>query len=209
MPDQAARSEAVIVVHFPAKGVNQRAERKRTVDAATGDDDIGTGIERNRNRFRTQIGVGGQHFLRDGLARLPLARALGTKRIQHGQQIITLHHRHLERETRLRNQLLERPLAGLRVDAPGIRHHTHPAPGNVGEMGAQVADHVGWIAGLGIFQPRPGKERHGDLGEVIHHQHIDTRRKKRSDSDRTVAPSARGTTDAKHIAPATRDRASG
>ena len=92
MADQAAGTEAVVVVGRPAELVHQNAERKRAVGAAAGNDNIGAALERRLDGKRAQIGIGGQQARRQPFTRNGFAQTVGAKLVDQWHDVVAFDH---------------------------------------------------------------------------------------------------------------------
>ena len=170
---QAARRQGVVIRRGPAKLVHQHAQRHCRVHAATGDDHLGTGIQRGLDWQSTQIGVGGQHLRWQCRTALQLAhRVCGLAQLrQQRQHVVAQHHGNCQGHAQLGGQCCQCRSATLRVDATGIADHANAAVHHLTQHRFHGHRHkVGGIAELGLFQAGAGQDGHGEFGQVIEHQ---------------------------------------
>ena len=68
---------------------------------------------------------------------------------------------------------LDRLAAAERIDAAGIDHHANLLLRKRRRQPADQRDEIGREAGLRLAGAGARQERHGDLGEIVHDQHVD------------------------------------
>jgi len=197
---QAATRQRVVIGGRPAKGIHQHAQRHRRIDAAAGDDDLRTRVQRGLDRQRAQVGVGGQHPGRQRRAALQLAhRRLGAAQlVDQRAHVVARDHGDLHRHAQFGRQRAQRVGATFGVDAAGVADDADAMCHHVVEHAAhRHRDETGGVAQLGLFQPRASQDRHGEFGQVVEHQKVDLpagHQLRRADAG--VAPEARGAANA-------------
>ena len=93
VPGQAAAGQFVVLVGGPAELVHQGPQCDGAVDAAAGDHDVGPGLECAHDGQRTEIGIGAQHPLGQGLAAEHVALIGGSQSGHLGAHVVALDHR--------------------------------------------------------------------------------------------------------------------
>src|SRR5450759_2385830 len=195
---EAAGSETTVIVLAPAELVDERPQRHRAVDAATGDDHVGAGGERARDRNRTQIGVGGKDFLRQLGAGVHFAHP-GRAQFRHARQhVVALDDGDPEFHAGFRGQFAERRGAAGGIHAARVAHHLDALVADVADDAFHGhIDEIGGIARIRCFGARRRQNGHGELGQIVEHQVIDLPAAHQLRAgNRTVAPEAGGANDA-------------
>ena len=187
MADQAAGTEPVVIVRGPAEFMHQNAERQRAVGATAGDDDVGARGESGCDRQRAEIGVCSQE----------LGRQAGDAEVRRDRQhIIALDRRDLQRQAEFDDHRLQRRLAAGRVHAAGIGGDLDPPAVHVRQSGLEIGDEVRRKTERRVLHARARQQRHGYLGQVVHHQVINAGRDQLRYRPRAVAPGTGGAADA-------------
>ena len=153
---QAAAGQFVQVVRLPAELGNQRAERERAVDTATGDHDVGALPQCLGDRKRPEVGIGADELERQLAPGLQVPAAHRSQRFDFARDVVADDNRHLERYSQLFQPHFERIAAADRVHASRVRDHLDPLAGDFdGERAHHALDEVGRVSELGAPLPRP------------------------------------------------------
>jgi hypothetical protein len=193
--DQAAGGQQVVLVGPPSELVHEDAQPQRAVGAAARDDDVGTLAQRRGDGQCAKIGVGREQPLGRRLARDPFAHPLLAQRGRLRHEVVARDDGHLQRQSQVAADGVQRTLGSLRVHAARVADHLDTASGDLGQVRLEVAHEVGRIARFGVLEPRTRQQRHRDLGQVIHHEVVDLAAEQLADGHRAVAPGARGAAD--------------
>ena len=148
--------------------MHQRGADHRAVDHPPGDDDIRPQLKRADNARRAEVGIGGhaQRRQRRAVEHVDAAAQV----FELGLQVIAQQHGDFQRQLRRVAGRLQGGGAGLGVDAPRVADHADALALDFGQQRRQHLDKVRGVAGLGIFDPRSGEDRHRDFRQVVEHQ---------------------------------------
>ena len=200
MAGQRPAGQLVVILRCPAKGMNTRTQCHSAVYTASGNDNIGTGIQRFSNRKTAQIGINACKFFnfRKNLSGKHVRIADRAQFRTLGQQIIAQHNSDFQIEPLLGYQRARCRTTGFRVHAAGIGQHFDALGRNILQVWLQhTGDEVRRIAHLGLVGARTRHNRHGDFGQKIIHQIIDIAGfEQLRGSHHRLAPIAAGTANA-------------
>ena len=154
--------------------MDQRPQRQRAVGGAAGDDNIRAGSESGGDREGADIGIGGDDLGRHRRTALHFLHTLGAQLFDHAVDIVANDGRDLQLDALFGEHLLDRVATGQRVHAASIANDLDAARRDfLGVRGDELRDEVGRVAQGRVLRLGAGQQRHGDLGQVIHHQVID------------------------------------
>ena len=199
MANEAAHGEAVVVVRSPAEGMDQRTERQRAVGAASGDDDVGaarqsrrrSGMRRDRRSCSTDrpaaaapenisVEPGRRSSSAIGIRSSPVTTATRSSTPACFSAASTA--------SRQPSGLTPPALTTTRMLLLCKRRRQRP----------DQRDEIGREAGLRLPGACAREQRHGDLGQIVHDQHIDAAALDQLDGAVLgVAPEAAAAADAK------------
>ena len=197
VPGKAAGSESIVVVDRPSEVVHQRAERDGAVDASPRDDNLRARIQRCLDRQCAEIRIRADHLIGQGAAALQFAYSFVAQGGQQRHDVVAFNHRNAHAHAQLIGQRLQRRSASARIHAACVGDDADVLRQRILEHRAhRHAYEVGGIARLGVFHARAGQQRHGQLGQVIEDEEVETARRDQLHRPRNaVAPEAAGAAD--------------
>jgi hypothetical protein len=196
--DQTAHGEVVVIVGRPAEGVDQGTQRQCAVGAAAGDDDVGAGRQRSCDRKRTEIGVQapqivGQRCAGEHFPGARLAQFVGDR-----HQIVACDHGDAQVDAGLLQHGLDGLAAAYWIDAAGVDDHADLLLRERRRQPSDQRNEIGREPRLRLPCASARQQRHGDLGEIVHDQHVDVAAFDQLHGAMLgVAPEAAAATDAK------------
>ena len=153
--------------------MHQGTKRDRAVGAASGDHDVGPGIQRGSDGAGTQIGIHAPDIIWKCDTREHFRLTVFANFIGPGQQVIAQHDSDGQIDPGLGGGFGKRIAAATRVHAPGIGNDLDPFCLDIRQPGCQRLDEIRRIARLGRFGAGPGHQRHCHLCQIIKNQIVD------------------------------------